>query len=58
MVESSDDLERSRKDLQDSLKEISVATSRSFRRMILVQFVCLLVIAIAPFAGLYLSKVW
>jgi len=58
MTEISDDLEPSRKDLQDSLNETSVVIHRSFRRLILVQFLCLLVIAIAPFAGLYWSRLW
>ena len=58
MDDVNDDLDSSRKDLHDSLKETSVAMSKSFRRLIIVQFFCMLIIAIAPFAGIYLARAW
>lgn len=53
-----DDLEyqRAKADLHATIEGTSAMLRRSFRRMLIVQTLCLLMITVAPFVGVWLAN--
>jgi hypothetical protein len=48
--------QRVKADLHANIAGTSVVLRRSFRRMLIVQSLCLLLITVAPFAGVWLAN--
>jgi hypothetical protein len=48
--------QQAKAELQKTIADFPVALRRSFRRMLIVHALCMLLITVAPFAGVWLAN--